>query len=92
MSRLTIRNSTSWSCSVSLLDRARELNIDFDAKPFDKLVGRIERLKYVDYVEDRHQFWATIDPDTANMEVARNRVQRVLDKIEALLLKAKKDT
>jgi hypothetical protein len=76
--------------SVSLLDRARELNIDFGFEPFESLVKQIERLRYVDHVEDGHQFWARIEPETSNPAVATRRVERVLMLIERALARAKK--
>lgn len=83
MPKLSIRRDCSWSCSVNLLDRARELNIDWDK--IDVIVSRIERLRHINQVEDRHQFWCVIEPETSDPTTAARRVEAVLEKIERIL-------
>lgn len=90
MSRLTLLRDVGWAADVYLLDRARELKIDFRDEHFGKLVRKIERMRYVDEVEDRHQFWARIHPETGNPTVAARRVAAVIDKIERAMQSARK--
>lgn len=88
MSALTIRGHCVWSCSVNLFDRGRELGVFDDMDRFtDKLMPQLERLRYVDYVEDRHQFWARIEPETSDPLAAARRVEKVLAKIDRLLVR-----
>lgn len=86
---LNIRRDCSWRCSVNLLDRARELDVFGSYERTEMLVSRIERLRYVAEVEDRHQFWCVIDPETADVRVATRRVEQVLIKIDRLLVRYK---
>lgn len=73
-----------WTYTVDLLDDARALGV-FDHPKFDKLVERLEGLKHVDYVEDRHQFWVRINPEHGNPIIATQRVMAAIDKIDRLL-------
>lgn len=83
MPKLTIRDTVSLSATVSLLDFARDIGIDWDR--MDTLCARIERLRFVDYVEDRHQFWIRLELDTANAATAHNRIEATLAKVERLM-------
>lgn len=87
---LSIMRDVGWIVHANLLDRARELDVDFSYGRFEALVGRIERLRYVERVEDAHMFWASINPDTCNHNVAARRVAAVLAKIERLLIQYRK--
>jgi hypothetical protein len=81
--RLTFRDTVSLSATVSLLEFAREIDIDW--KRIDTLCSRLERLRYVDYVEDRHQFWIRLELDTSNPKTAHKRIAATLAKVERLL-------
>lgn len=78
----------SFSASVSLLDFARTLPLDWD-KMDDVIVPQLERMRYVDYVEDRHQFWIRLELDTGNAATAQRRITATLKKVEALLRRYK---
>ena len=91
MARLTIKNAVSFQATVSLLDRARELSLFDDWELFgDKIVPAIERLTWVEEVEDAHQFWCKIDPGTSNSETAIKRINATLDKIESIFARYSK--
>jgi hypothetical protein len=81
--RLTMRDTVNLSATVNLLWFAREIGIDW--KRLDTIVSRLERLRYVDYVEDRHQFWIRLELDTSSPETARKRIEATLAKVERLL-------
>lgn len=88
MSKLTLNNSVMLTCSVNLLDRARELGLDWDKT--DTICTLIGRLRYVDEVEDRHQFWCTLVLDTSNPTTAARRIEATLAKIERILMRYRK--
>lgn len=81
--RLTMRDTVNLSATVNLLWFAREIGIDW--KRLDTIVSRLERLRYVDYVEDRHQFWIRLKLDTSSPETARKHIEATLAKVERLL-------
>ena len=83
MPKLSMRATVSLSATVSLLDFARTINIDWDR--LETICDRIARLRFVDYVEDRHQFWIRLELETSNAEVARKRIEATLAKVERLL-------
>jgi hypothetical protein len=83
MKRLTLRNTVSISATVNLLDFCRDIGIDWGK--VDTFVARLERLRYVDYVEDRHQFWLRLELETSSPETARKRIEETLTKVERLL-------
>jgi hypothetical protein len=87
--RLTMRDTVSLAATVSLLDFARSLNLDWDR--METISARIERLRYVDEVEDRHQFWVRLELETSNEKVARKRIEAALAKIERILRRYAKE-
>jgi len=88
MGALTLRNSVYFSATVSLLDRARELDLDWDKT--DVVCSLIGALKYVEDVEDRHQFWCRLELMTGDPETARRRTELTLAKIERILMRYRK--
>ena len=85
MSALSLRRDVAITASVNLLDRARELKLDRDK--IDTICYLIGRLRYVEEVEDRHQFWCKLDLQTSNPDVAARRINDTLAKIERVLLR-----
>ena len=81
--RLTVRDTVGLTATVNLLWFARDINIDWSR--IDTICSRLERLRWVDYVEDRHQFWIRLELDTSNPDVARKRIEATLAKVERLL-------
>lgn len=81
--KLSIRDTVSLSATVSLLDFANAIGIDWDRMA--TICARLSRLRYVDDVEDRHQFWIRLELGTSDTRVARRRIEATLAKVERLL-------
>ena len=88
--RLLVRETVSISASVNLLDFARDIGLDWSR--LDTIVGQIERLRYVDDVNDAHQFWIKLELETSSPDVANKRIESVLSKVERLLNRYRKDS
>jgi hypothetical protein len=83
MAKLTMRDTVCLSATVTLLDFARDINLDWNR--IETITAQIERLRFVDEVEDGHQFWVRLELETSNPKVARKRIESALAKIERLL-------
>jgi hypothetical protein len=79
--KLTTRD-VSISATVNLLEFARSLPLDWDR--LEKLMPQLERMRYVEEVEDRHQFWIKLELATGNAQTAQRRIDQALIKVERL--------
>lgn len=82
----------SLSATVGLLDFARSIDLDFSYETMCKITDQLERMCFVDEVEDRHQFWIKLELDTGNALVAERRIKATLIKVERLLRRYAKGT
>ncbi len=88
MNSLTIRNTVSLSATVNLLDFARDIDIDWNR--LDSFVPQLERLQYVDEVNDAHQFYLLLELETSDFKAAERRTKNVLIKAERILRRYRK--